>query len=774
MLARRTGRIHFVGVCGVGMAGLAALLAEAGFEVDGCDRAPNRLARWLEAKGVAVSDGHDPEHVGRGADLVVRSAAVRPDAPEIRVAEQSGVPVFSRGEVLSRFPWPGLVAVGGTHGKTTTTAFVAQLLSYAGREPSWCVGGEVSGCGCVGVAASGKGDVTVVEADESDGTLALYRSDVAVVTNIEFDHMEHFRSEEAVRECFRAFMRNAETVVYCGDDAEACRVSGVACGAKCTGRFVSYGFGGACDVGAVDVVDGGMSQEFTLVCGGENHGRVRLNVPGRHNILNALAAAAVGLELGVTVDEVTAGLAEVHLPGRRFEVVGSLRGARVISDYAHHPSEIAALVRTAGGLDPNRILAVFQPHRYTRTLALGGAFPAAFDGVAEVVLLPVYAASEGPLAGGTVWDLYARFREAGWPAGTVCVATSLEQAWLYAGRKAGAGDVILIAGAGDVGELATRAWKEIRAGERANMEHEGDALVELAADVEGLVVRCGEPLGARTMFGVGGECDIWAEVSSEAALARLLAWCADRDVAFRIMGAGSNVLVSDLGMRGVVGRLEGETLRHIGPVEHDGDATTVGVGAATAIAVLLERLERESLAGLEFMEGIPGTVGGALRMNAGAMGDEICRHVSWIRCLNMAGSQCMVNPDQLRFGYRNCDSIEGHVVVEAGLIVRDGRSEEIASRRRQFRERRKWMSGLRCAGSVFRNPPEGAAGRLIDQAGLKGARVGGAVVSASHANVIVAEQGACASDVLALMEKMRGTVLEQHGISLENEIVILE
>ena len=220
-LERGRGHVHFVGVCGIGMAGLASLLKDAGFGVSGCDLAPGKLAVWLEERGIPVSDGHDPAHVTQGVDLVVRSAAVPVEAPEIERARGEGVPVFSRGEVLSHIAWPGLVAVGGTHGKTTTTTFIAQLLKGAGRDPSWCVGGEVSGCGCVGVSGSGSGGITVVEADESDGTLALYRPDIAVVTNIEFDHMEHFGDADAFRECFRTFMDNAGVVVYCGDDSES-------------------------------------------------------------------------------------------------------------------------------------------------------------------------------------------------------------------------------------------------------------------------------------------------------------------------------------------------------------------------------------------------------------------------------------------------------------------------------------------------------------------------------------------------------------------------
>lgn len=772
-LERGRGHVHFVGVCGIGMAGLASLLKDAGFGVSGCDLAPGKLAVWLEERGIPVSDGHDPAHVTQGVDLVVRSAAVPVEAPEIERARGEGVPVFSRGEVLSHIAWPGLVAVGGTHGKTTTTTFIAQLLKGAGRDPSWCVGGEVSGCGCVGVSGSGSGGITVVEADESDGTLALYRPDIAVVTNIEFDHMEHFGDADAFRECFRTFMDNAGVVVYCGDDAEACRVSRVACWEKSAGRLVSYGFSDGCDVRAVDLIEKGMAQEFTLATGDGDRGRVELGVPGRHNVLNALGAAATALQLGLSLDEIVEGLANVRLPGRRFEIVALSGGVSVVSDYAHHPSEVAALVDTAGRLEHRRILAVFQPHRYTRTLALGPDFPGGFRGADEVVLLPVYAASEAPLNGGRVWDLYAHFRAGGGFPGTVAMADSLEQVWAYIRKKAGPGDIVLVVGAGDVERIGSFAGREIgNLGKICGKLGREDVL-EFAEGVEGLDIRLDEPLGAKTTFGVGGEADIWAEVTSRSGLARLLAWCADLGIPFRLLGAGSNVLVSDLGVRGVAARLAGGEFRSI-EIETGSDGQVAArAGGALPVAALLDRLERESLSGLEFLEGIPASVGGALRMNAGAMGDEIGPHVSWIRCLNMDGSERIVNRDELRFSYRCCDSLRDCIAVEAGLRVRAGRSEEIASRRREFRDRRKWMSGLRCAGSVFRNPPEDRAGRLIDEAGLKETGVGGAAVSPLHANVIVAEPGACASDVLALLERVRTVVFEKSGVLLENEIIVL-
>ena len=377
------------------------------------------------------------------------------------------------------------------------------------------------------------------------------------------------------------------------------------------------------------------------------------------------------------------------------------------------------------------------------------------------------------MAGGDVWDLYAKFREQGWSAGTVAVAHSLTQAWDYVAGKLRRGHTLLIVGAGDVEKIGTWARKEIGGAAECCRTDVLQGMAESVGRITGLKVRSREALSGKTTFGLGGEADIWVEVVSEDGLGGLLAWCSESKIPFHLLGAGSNVLVSDLGVRGVTARLAGEAFRRIDMVDENAGEVTVRVGAGVAMAVLAERLERESLSGLEFLEGIPGSVGGGLRMNAGAMGDEIGAHVSSIRCLNMDGSQCTVHRDGLRFSYRCCESLRDRIAVECTLTVTRGRAEEIASRRREFREKRRWMSGLRCAGSVFRNPPGGAAGRIVDETGLKGTGVGGATVSAGHANVIVAERGACASDVLALIEKVRAGVFERCGVLLENEVMVL-
>lgn len=754
---------HCLGVCGVGMAGVACLLKERGWRVSGCDAAPNARSRWLAGRGIAVCGGHDPAHVAAGVDVVVRSAAVGDTLPEVRAAAERRIPVFARGRVLAALlEGRTSVAVGGTHGKTTTTAFLTHILRVAGLDPGWCIGGETPGLD--GVAGTGGGVVFCVEADESDGTLVHYRPDIAVLTNIELDHVEHFRDPAELKECFRIFARQARrTVIYGADDPRAfAAVRGLP-------DTVGCGMGDGAAVRAARIREDSDRIAFDAIIQGETAGRVRIPVPGRHNVSNALTALAAAVRLGVAPAAACAALESAALPLRRFERVVFRDGLHVISDYAHHPTEIAALVRTACRVACRRRVAVFQPHRYTRTLALAETFPPAFRGLDELILVPVYAASERPLAGGSVWDLYDRFRRsaAGASAPVVRVAGSLQAAWQALRVNIRPGDLLLIVGAGDVVDLASLARDEWGGAEPRAVVADGCPPPDLYCAASRM--SAGVSLAGRTTLGVGGAADCWADVGSPEDLARMLNWAGRARVPFRILGAGSNVLVGDLGLRGITARLTGSSFAKIccGP---DG----VRAGAAVPLAVLLDHVGAAGLSGLEFLEGVPGTVGGALAMNAGAWDDAIGAHTAWIRCLNADGTECTVPQSELGWGYRVCGALRNRVAVEAGFaLVRDD-PRSISRRRETHRARRAWMRGLRSAGSVFRNPAVAPAGRLLEEAGWKGRGVGGAAFCEAHANVIVTGPEACASDVRALIELARRDIETRRGVRLETEIRIWE
>lgn len=738
------------------MAGLAVLLAARGYRVTGCDAMVNKLAGWLRERGIPVTERHHPAHLTPDVAWVIRSAAVPESCDEIREACARRIPVFKRGEVL-----PALlntipsIAIAGTHGKTTTTTFTTQLLTAAGLAPSFCIGGEVEVLG--GVAGIGTGAITIAEADESDGTLALYAPDLAIVTNIEFDHMEHFATVEEFEECFRQFIRQARRrVIYCADDPRAERLG------REREHAVSYGFSPSARLRATVTEEGAGFSRFAVMRDGHDLGEFVLPAPGRHNILNALASLAAALESGLDAESARTALGKVSLPRRRFERVIARDDLMILSDYAHHPTEIAALVKAARPLARTRRIAIFQPHRYTRTQALGVDFPPAFEGVDEVVLCPVYAASEAPLPGGSTWDLYGHFRRYG--GRQVCVASGLRQAWDYCRDRLQLEDLLLIIGAGDVERIAGWAREELGRRRLSDLESMvARAIREI--ELQRTLVKGREPLARHTTLGVGGSADLWMDVGCRDDLLRILNWAHRNTIPFHIMGGGSNVLASDLGVRGIVARLAGEPFRQI---RLEGGLLVAGAGLP--LSRLLRAAADQGLSGAEFLADIPGTVGGAVSGNAGAWGHAVADLLVHVTCIDRDERVVTLRREELDFTYRGCPALRDHIILEAAFRFSPGAGASCTATHAEFARRREWMKGVRSAGSIFKNPPGAYAGQLIEQAGLKGFSVGGARILERHANIIATEPGATASDVLAVLEQARGTVQARTGIRLEPEI----
>lgn len=471
-------RMHFTGMGGVGMAGLAFLMHNRGWQVCGCDAEEGDLLEWLEAKGVQALRGHSAEHLSRlnaaAGDCVIRSPALPDGHPELEAARAAGLPVIDRGVALAALleTMHRVVAVCGSHGKTTTASFTAALLHLTGQPVQWCIGGATPNLGAVAGCLPDDGAApTVVEADESDGTLSLYSPQILVLTGIDDDHLEHFGNIAELEKVFaEVISRTQGVIVYSRDDM---RTHALLQGHPQT---VGVGLHREADLRAADIrpEDGGTS--FTLLRCNRRLGSYRLGPPGLHNLRNALAALGAVEALGGDLAAAAGKLAELSLPARRFELLAEDDGVRYYSDYAHHPAEVAALVETALMQPHQRIVVVFQPHRYSRTLAMGARFPAAFAGVSRLLLTPVHAASETPLAGGTEVDLREHFKQAAGldPAVPVPeIAESLEAAleWLQAGKRCG--DVVLIVGAGTIGKLAQSVAREYnRASGRGNGDFE--------------------------------------------------------------------------------------------------------------------------------------------------------------------------------------------------------------------------------------------------------------------------------------------------------------
>ena len=457
----RTKVIHCVGIGGSGLSAVAEVLARSGFTVTGSDEKPSAVTARLSALGVTVHEGHAAGHVG-DADVVVRSSAVRTTNVEIEAARRRGIPVVLRGEMLAEIMRPHVgIAVGGAHGKTTTAAMIAVMLARAGLDPTALIGGDVAEFG--GNARRGAGDHVVVEADESDRSFLRLSPAFAVITNLDREHMESYADFD---ELTRAFVAFASTVpfygaaIVCTDDPHLRRAR-----ASMAARVVGYGLDeeGA-DLSAKDVRLEPASSVLTVIAReGEGAwrtlGDLRLGVPGRHNVQNALAAVAVWLELGLPFDAAAEGLAAFGGAARRFERRGEVKGVALVDDYGHHPTEIAAVIATARRAAAGRVVVVFQPHRYSRTGRLRDEFAAALAAADEIVLTDIYASGEDPIDGVTIeWLAEAVERVA---PGRVRLVKALADVPEAVARLARAGDLIVTLGAGSVGECAPRILDEV-------------------------------------------------------------------------------------------------------------------------------------------------------------------------------------------------------------------------------------------------------------------------------------------------------------------------
>lgn len=394
-MVKRYRHIHFVGIGGAGMSGIAEVLHNMEYLVTGSDIQASQTTRHLERLGIRVFIGHRPEHV-QGADVVVRSSAVGLDNPEIVAARQHLIPVIPRAEMLAelmRLKYG--VAVAGTHGKTTTTSMLATVLARGGLDPTIVIGGRLRGLETH--AKLGKGDFLVAEADESDGSFLKLSPTVAVVTTIDAEHLDYYRDLRHIQESFLQFINKIPfygSAVLCLDQEN---IQALLPGVE--KRFITYGLRSQADITAREIIFHGMESEFVVVARHEVLGKFRLRVPGIHNVSNALAAVAVGLDLDIEAAVIRDGLEEFAGVDRRFQVKGEARGILVVDDYGHHPAEIHATLHAAKEGFGRRVVAIFQPHRYTRTYHLLRDFFTAFYEADVLIVTDVYAAGEPVIPG---------------------------------------------------------------------------------------------------------------------------------------------------------------------------------------------------------------------------------------------------------------------------------------------------------------------------------------------------------------------------------------
>ncbi len=748
--------VHLIGIGGAGMSAIARVLLERGYAVTGCDQRDTPELRALAQQGARIYVGHDPAHVQRAA-VVVATSAVRPDHPEVVAARQLGVPVWHRGAMLRALTAGHFcIAVAGTHGKTTTTALIVLLLQAAGLDPSYIIGGEVPGLG--GNGHAGRGPAFVVEADEYDRTFLALRPDVAVVTNVEWEHVDCYPRPEDISHAFAEWIARvpAEGRVYlCRDDPGAWSLP------RPTARVIGYGLHPEAQWRAVDLEAFAEATTFAALRDGDLYGRIRLRLPGEHNVRNALAALAVAADEGVPKDVVQAVLGAFEGVARRFQWIGEADSVTVLDDYAHHPSEIQATLRAARQRYPDRrLVVVFQPHTFSRTRAFAERMGAALGEADTVLVTEIYAARESD-PGDTTGAAVA----AAVPGGAGFVPT-LEEASRWLLHRLKPGDVLLTMGAGDVTVLGPRLLEALRLAQRAAAQ---GPLAWIAARWSGKLA-WGEPLARHTTWRVGGPADLLLVAEDVEQLEGAVCLARAARVPWRVLGRGSNVLASDDGFRGVVILNRSKGVRW----QIETDSAIVVAASGESLSRLARETAARGWAGLEWAAGIPGTVGGAVAGNAGAFGHSIGERVVWVTLLNADGRRQRVPAAEMGFGYRQSRlrSPSGQeVVLEVALRLEPADARLLQERiREQARWRHEHQPRGASAGSVFRNPPGEAAGRLVEAVGLKGLVRGAAQISPSHANFILNLGGALARDIWQLILEARRAVRERTGIELELEV----
>jgi UDP-N-acetylmuramate--alanine ligase len=753
-------RIHLVGAGGMGMAPLGLYLVQSGFRVSAEDDGWNPVVRsLLERAGVAITaSGALPDDAG----LVVHSSAVAPTHDSRRRASARALPQVRRGEMLAEVvKGRKLVAVVGSHGKTTTTAMLVTALQQAGFPCGWILGGLFSD-DALPPAKLGEEEWVIAEVDESDGTIGRFSPEVTVVVNLDWDHADHYRQLADLEAAFMALFARTKGTVFVSD---ACQLSARL---AARGGFAApvFTFGRTGDFQSRLVGDTVSGQDLEL-SGRFLLPRARVRTHGEFNAVNATAALAVAQQLGakLSVDSL-ATFAGV----RRRQTLLHASSVRVYEDYAHHPTEIRALLSSLRHDDKGRLLVVFQPHRYTRTAQFKAEFAAALSGADGLFLMDVYAASEAPVAGGTTADIYAELKKSG-AADHVTYLPGDDAGMLSTLKTAlKAGDTLAFVGAGDIDQSAREFVAQLKAEEEREATWRSFLLaarVGLGADTK-LLER--EMLAPKTTMRVGGPARVYAEPASAEDLRHLLREANRVGLPVLMLGRGSNLIIPDSGVDGLVIGLGHANWQRFEP-HPDG---RIWAGAGLRLKNLCGLAIKAGFKGFEFLEGIPGSVGGALRMNAGAMGGWMFDVVEEVQLMTREGDIRAMKKAEMHVDYRHCAELQDAIAL--GAWLRPAASADSTDIRRQIdvyqKKRVESQPREPSAGCIFKNPPGNSAGRLIDEAGLKGERVGDAEISTVHANFIVNRGHATSADIIALVKKVRARVKSAKGVDLEPEVLL--
>lgn len=696
-----------MGVAGSGMSAVAAIAAHQGYLVSGCDLDPDSeyLKDLKKDLKFRFDKGHDPQHL-KGIDLLIITPAVTsfdPQNRELVEAKKKGIPILTWQEFMGRYLQQGkfVIAVAGTHGKSTTTAMIGLILEEAGLDPTVEVGAIVSLW--ERNFRWGRGKYFVCEADEFHDNFLNYHPDIAIITNIEMDHPEYFKNLAAVKRSFAKFADNLKVGGFLVDQAKL----------------------------PMDL---------------------KLQIPGDFNRRNAALAWEVAARLGVDDKIIRQTLEEFTGLGRRFEFKGEAFGARIYDDYAHHPTAIKVTLEAARQKFPSqKIWLVFQPHMFSRTKYLFDDFVKVFREAAvdKIIICDIFPAREKDTGLVSSRDLVLAIGKK-----NVEYSGRFEEAVRYLTQNIKRGDVVVNMGAGDIYRLSP--------------------ILLLIGKLGKDRIAVNEPMVSHTTFRIGGPADLFYEAETKEKLVEAVQTCRQLGIPYFILGGGSNILVSDKGIRGLVIRIQNTEYRILN--------TQVTVGAGVNLSWLVKEAAKNGLSGLEICAGIPGTVGGAVVGNAGAKSEWIGDLVEEVEVLDQDGKIKKIQNKDCHFGYRTSRFLkDSAIILSVVLKLVSEKTESIQAKTDNYLQDRSLQPHGFSAGSIFKNPnPDLPAGKLVEEAGLKGKQIGQARISPKHANFIVnlsADKaglgGASCQDVLELIRLAKQKVEEQFGIELEEEIRIV-
>jgi len=749
-LTQEQHRVHLIGVAGSGMSGIAGLLLQLGHDVSGSDKLDSTETRRLERLGLKFYQQHRSEYAA-DAELIIYSSAIKLENPILKNARESGKRAVRRAQALAAIMSGkrGILVVG-MHGKTTTSAMTAHVLREGGLHPSHYVGAEIPILG-TNAHWDARGEYFVAEGDESDGTIAFFHPEHALVLNIEEEHLDFYADLAAIEKTFDQLLgQTSGKVFFCADDPHAARIC------RSLDRAICYGLSENADYRAAEIKPGNFASSFSVCHDKEKIGEAVLNVPGEHNVRNALGVIALATELGVPFEKIAKALTKFQHARRRFEIKYDSPRFLLVDDYGHHPTEIKATIKTARSVGRKRVLTMFQPHRYSRTKLLRKEFGLAFDQADRVVITDIYGSNEAPIpgvSGQMIADEIAAHGHRG-----VSYQPRLEWAHRDVGNMLDSGDLVLSLGAGNIHEQLSILAADLVIAEKIKeiVGEDGD-------------VRLYEPLSKHTTLRVGGPAQFWVEPRNEKAFSELIRFSRRENLPLFVIGRGSNLLVRDGGLRGVVAHPSGSDFDKI---DIHGNEIAAGVGAKLKEIAYAARAA--NLGGLEWMEGVPAVVGGALRMNAGAMGCQTFDHVASVRYLDREGNAHTKRRDELEVHYRDFPLLKENFAVSATFRATPAAREQIETKLHESQEKRRTTQPIaKSAGCIFKNPASCPAGKLVDELGLKNSAVGKARVSEVHGNFIVNEGGATAADVLELIDQIKKEAKAKRGIELETEVQIV-